>query len=137
MLAVKKAIWMILSGDTTLAAMLNSQPYMGRLPDTAKITREKGAVSISGDTTLARGDREDQTLIVDVWTLTHDLAESIYERLLVLLHPVSRSTQWRALAVSPDRAFIRLESAFDLPDSTSELFHKAIRFRVLYARKFA
>lgn len=133
MLATKKALWSLLSGDAILAALLEQAPYMGRLPDTAKITRVKGALVISGDATPARGGKEEQTIVIDVWTLTHDLAEAIYERLIDLLHP-GQPTQWGSLAVLAGKARIRLDSAIDLPDATSELHHKVVRFRVLYAR---
>lgn len=135
MLATKKAIYALLTSDATLMGMLEQSPYMGRLPDTAKITREKGAISIDGSTSLVRGDKEEQTFTLNVWTLTHDKAEAIYDRLMVVLHPSLRATNWRPLIVSQAKAVARMESAIDVPDPTSELFHKAVRFRVLFARR--
>ena len=135
MIETKKAVYAILTGDSTLMNKLSAPPYGGRLPETAQIS-SKPALTIRGTAAPQVGPREEQFVEISVWGMSGDAIESVADDLRRLLHPTHSDTQWQALNVSDGMARIRLDSEDDLPDLTSQVQHKLMRFRVLYARQY-
>lgn len=136
MKTVKAAIFSRLTGDSILMNKLAASPYMGRLPDTGKISKTKAALVINGFAERDRPDRETQAYTIDVFAYSHDLVEDVYEDVLRVLGVTEARRVWRPLTVASPaaKAFIRFDRSDDLPDPTSEVFHKSARFAVKVAR---
>jgi hypothetical protein len=134
--AVKAAMYSRMTADAQLMAKLSSGPYLGRLPDTARFTREKAIITMEGETSIARGTREEVTVTCNIWSLSHDVAEGVAADLARLFHPTAPRKYWVPLATTNgDRAFTRVEYGLDLPDPTSEVWHRVVRIRVKFATK--
>lgn len=125
-----------ITGDATIMGRLDAPPYMGRMPDSAKISKTKAALVITGDAVRDRPDRETQLYLMDIFAYSHDLTEDVYEDLLRIFGLSEARRIWKPLSVTTPaaKALIRFESADDSPDPTSELQHKIVRFRVRAAR---
>ena len=136
MKAAKAALFTRITGDAPLMAKLGASPYMGRLPDTTKLSRTKAMLVINGDALRDRPDRENQLYTIDVYSYSHDQVEDAYEELLRVFGVTEARKVWRKITLSAPGAamFIRFESSEDIPDPTSELFRKAARFRVRAVR---
>jgi hypothetical protein len=118
-------------------AKLGASPYMGRLPDSSKLSKTKAMIVINGDAIRDHADRETQLYTMDVYSYSHDQVEDVYEDLLrVFGVTVDARRIWLKLTVNPPGAqlFIKFESSEDIADPTSELFRKAVRMRVKVAR---
>ncbi|MDR7496844.1 MAG: hypothetical protein QN174_07795 [Armatimonadota bacterium] len=136
MKAVKAAIYGKMVADATLRAKLGSDPYIGRLPDTAKLTRTKALISMEGETRPTRGSKEEVTITCHIWSLSHDVAEDVAADLARLFHPTAPRRYWVPLITTGgDRAFTRLGDGLDLPDPTSEVWHRLVRIRVQFAKR--
>lgn len=133
---VKAAIWTRVRDDPAIMGPTRLDgrgPFLGRLPKDSPHSRRVAAVTFEGETTLARGAKEDQTITLHVWAFSHDLVEDVAADLDRLFHPTP-GRHWIPLAVSGGgRAYVRREFAADLPDPGSELWHKVYRLRVRYA----
>lgn len=137
---VKTAIWTRIRSDPTLMGatrLAGRGPFYGRLPKDSPHSRTVAAITLSADTTVTGGgQKESQTVTLDVWAFSHDLVEATATDLDRLFHPAS-GRAWIPLSVAAGRAFIRRESAIDVPDPASELWHKSLRFRILFAQAVA
>lgn len=136
MKAVKKLLYSVLAADAPLMAKLVAAPFMGRLPETGVVSKTKAALVINGDAIRDRPDRETQSYTIDIYAHSHDHVEDTYEDVLRVLGLTDARKQWKMLAVTSPavKAGIRFESSGDIPDVTSELFHKVTRFRVRVVR---
>lgn len=140
MKAVKAALFSRITGDSTLMNKLDASPYMGRLPDTKKLSKTKAMLVINGDAIRDRVDRETQLYTIDVYSYSHDQVEDVYEDLLRVFGVSADARKvWRKLTAASPAAhvYIKFENSEDIPDPTSELFRKASRFRVKVARVIA
>lgn len=133
---VKAAFYLRVTTDATIMAKLNNiGPFPGRHPLDAPTSRDVATITYEGETTLTRGFKENITLTLHIWAFRHDLVEDVAVDLDRLFHPTASSRgQWVPLTVTSGRAFTRREFAIDVPDRQSPLFHKAIRFRILFAK---
>jgi|SRR3972149_8364139 len=132
---VRSAIYVAVSSDGTIMGRLMQAPYIGRLPDGASHTRNKGSIVMQASLVPGIGARNEVTVTLDVYALQSDVADMIVRDLWRLFHPSVPRDQWRSLTVeSPHRSFVRVESSDDIPDPTSELEHRTMRLRVLMAR---
>lgn len=136
MKAVKAALFSRITSDSALMAKLGASPFMGRLPDSGKLSKTKAMLVINGDTIRDRVDRETALYTIDVYSYSHDQVEDAYEELLRVFSVSEARKVWRKLVVGGPAAaaYIRFESSEDIADPTSELFRKASRFRVKVSR---
>ena len=134
MIVTKEAFYSAMAGDATLITLLGGvPPYSnGRVPEQAEIATTP-VISFHGMATPECGGKEDQYVVVDVWGMSGDLVEGVAERLRFLFHVRTVSGQWEKLAVASGRAFVRLDSEDDLPDPSTDVVHKVMRFKVLFA----
>jgi hypothetical protein len=133
MRVVKIAVWNRIEGDPTIMNLLGqTPPYPGRVLREAPPSADVGRITYVGETLLARGSKEDQTLTLAIWAYSHDLVEDIAANLDRLFRPTV-SRYWIELPVTEGRAFVRKEFTRDLPDIGSELWRKIYRLRIKFA----
>lgn len=134
MRSIKRAVYQRIVGDARIMALLgNKGPFLGALPRVSPHSREEAAITIDGDTSIARGSKEEVTINLQVYSLSHDVVEEVAANLDRLFHPAP-GRQWVPLSVADGQAFVRREFAADVPDPASELWHKVIRLRVHFGR---
>lgn len=134
----KAAIWQAIRADPTIMNRSDQRgPFYHRLPLDPPLAVDKAAVVISAGTALPRGRLEDHTISIDVYAYSADLVSGVAADLDRLFHQASLRVPWRTLAVTAGVARIRRESSIDVPDPASELEHKTIRFRILFAPALA
>lgn len=134
---VKAAMFSAMIGDPTLMANLGgTAPFLGRVPKgwwDSPISRTNAAISFDAEVETGGGVKQDVSVIVSVWSYSHDRTESVAEDLDRLFHSQTR-LQWRTLTLSDgSQAFIRRERIFNVLDPASEAWHKSIRFRTKIA----
>jgi len=133
---VKKAMYLAMTTDATLMGKLWQDPYPGRLPESSKLSKTKGAVTYGGEATSLGHAKWRISITVSIGTQSPDLADSIAKDLKRLFHPLPATRgKWRTLVVTEGQAQIHLEFATDVPDEASELFVHTMRFVVMFTEK--
>jgi hypothetical protein len=115
---------------------LYAPPFAMRLPETVDIT-QKPCMTIAGTASPQVGSKEEQYVILDVWSTSADSIDSVADDLRRLFHVDHHATQWQTLPVDDGQAFIRLETEDDVPAIASNVKHRVMRFRVQYAKQYA
>lgn len=136
---VQEAFFAAAKGDAALSVKITDAGgrfgwFLGGIPGDFGLTDAVAAVTVDAETALAKGDKEDLTVLLSIAAHKHSLAKGVAADLLRLFHP-NGGRQWKPLALGEGwRGFVRREFADWSNDPTSELRRRTLRFRVLAGR---
>lgn len=133
MRSTKRAFYASMIADSTLASLTATSPYSnGRVPEQGDIATLP-IISFHGFSTAGTGSKEDQFVVTDIYGMSGDKVEAVAEELRALFHVKTVRGQWVPLAVAAGKAVVRLESEDDLPDVSTDVVHKVMRWHILFA----
>jgi hypothetical protein len=129
---VRSAIFTAIQADATIMARTGNAGLKDRLIKGSPLSKTVSALTSEGGTSFASGGKDEVTVTIHVWAYSRDLVDDTTADLMRLFHPTPPYT-FKSLAVAGANAKIRRDNLTDVPDPGSELWHQAVRFRVLLA----